>query len=536
MTMIKTFMRNKIYSFLFLIAFPIIGKTQTIVKMKSEGGLFIIPCTVNGLSLNFIFDTGASDVSMSLTEASFMLKNGYLDSTDVQGTLNYLDANGSLSEGIIINLKEIEIAGIKLFNVRASIVKNMKAPLLLGQSAISKLGSININYQSHTITIRNEKYSEPTASHETKREKVDTVLGIENSLNEKEYLEKIRSEVSADNYETAIRYCDRALQINPDNEEVLRLRGYSKAGLNDYKGAVEDYNKAIKINPSDATAYCFRGISKQMLKNFRAALDDFNASISLDPKDDFSYGSRAELKADMQNYQDAIKDYTKAIQLDSKYSDYYINRGNAKQKLKDYTSALMDYKVAIQLNSNDYVAYSNKGNAEVEMKNYTSAKHDYNKSIELNPECAACYYGRGVLKDKLKDYVGALSDYNKALAIDSSFYLASIMAVLAKQNLKAMDWINVISQSEQQWFIKTNYETKDGGVIKIWTKEKKNAKTMVILSEFDCINRKSKFLSTIVYDSKGNVLKRNSNETEWEDIAPDTIQEVLFTKVCEYFN
>ena len=54
--------------------------------MKREGGVSIIPCKVNGLNLNFIFDTGASNVSISLTEASFMLKNGYLEEGDIIGT------------------------------------------------------------------------------------------------------------------------------------------------------------------------------------------------------------------------------------------------------------------------------------------------------------------------------------------------------------------------------------------------------------------------------------------------------------------
>ena len=114
-----------------------------------------------------------------MPEASFMLKNGYLDSNDILGTSNYLDANGNLSEGIIINLKEIEIAGIKLLNVRASIVKNMKAPLLLGQTAISKLGNIQVNLQSNTITILNEN---ATHDYQKKDEVIDTSARLENTL------------------------------------------------------------------------------------------------------------------------------------------------------------------------------------------------------------------------------------------------------------------------------------------------------------------------------------------------------------------
>ncbi len=71
-----------------------------------------------------------------MTEATFMFKNDYLSKDDILGTSNYLDANGNITEGVNILLREVEIGGMKLYNVKASVVNNMKAPLLLGQSAI----------------------------------------------------------------------------------------------------------------------------------------------------------------------------------------------------------------------------------------------------------------------------------------------------------------------------------------------------------------------------------------------------------------
>lgn len=117
------------------------------------GGVSVIPCKVNGLKLNFIFDTGASDVTISMTEATFMLKNGYLSKEDLLGSKEYLDAIGNISTGIVINLKLIEIAGYKLYNVKAAVVQNNKAPLLLGQSAIEKLGKFQLDLAANTLTL-----------------------------------------------------------------------------------------------------------------------------------------------------------------------------------------------------------------------------------------------------------------------------------------------------------------------------------------------------------------------------------------------
>ena len=121
-------------------------KAQERIKMiRGAGGTYTIPCEVNGLKLSFIFDTGASDVSLSSTEAAFMLKNGYISEDDYIGTENYQIANGSITEGFLFNLKSIKIGNTVLRNVRACITNESQAPLLLGQSVLSKLGSYTID-------------------------------------------------------------------------------------------------------------------------------------------------------------------------------------------------------------------------------------------------------------------------------------------------------------------------------------------------------------------------------------------------------
>jgi clan AA aspartic protease (TIGR02281 family) len=129
---------------------------QTKISMTKEGGVYTVPCKVNGLPLKFIFDTGASDVSISLTEALFMLKNGYLKKEDIGESVYYSIANGDVAKGTKLNIKEIEFAGLKLYNIEASIVHETSAPLLLGQSVISKLGKIQLEGNELTILTKGQ--------------------------------------------------------------------------------------------------------------------------------------------------------------------------------------------------------------------------------------------------------------------------------------------------------------------------------------------------------------------------------------------
>lgn len=130
--------------------------TEKIVEIpfSKEGDMCKVKCNINNLPLHFIFDTGASDVSISEVEASFMFKNGYLTSKDVMGRQNYVTADGGVHEGTIINLINVEFGGLKLSNIRASVVKNQRAPLLLGQSVLNKLGKIEIDNERQKLIIR----------------------------------------------------------------------------------------------------------------------------------------------------------------------------------------------------------------------------------------------------------------------------------------------------------------------------------------------------------------------------------------------
>lgn len=128
-------------------------EVTTEVPFTKENGICNVKCKINDLPLYFVFDTGASTVSLSMVEATFMMKNGYLDKKDVVGSQYFLDANGNVSEGTTINIRQVDFGGLKLENVRASVVRNQKAPLLLGQSVLSRLGKIEIDNTNHNLKI-----------------------------------------------------------------------------------------------------------------------------------------------------------------------------------------------------------------------------------------------------------------------------------------------------------------------------------------------------------------------------------------------
>lgn len=128
------------------------GTTE--IPFTISGGVNQVRCQINGLPLYFVFDTGASDVTISSVEANFMLKNGYLTDADFMGKQNYVTATGEIHEGTIINLREVRVGDITLTNIKASVISGQRAPLLLGQTVFRRFGTLEVDNQQHIIIFR----------------------------------------------------------------------------------------------------------------------------------------------------------------------------------------------------------------------------------------------------------------------------------------------------------------------------------------------------------------------------------------------
>lgn len=123
------------------------------VPFNKDAGICKVKCSINGLPLHFYFDTGVTDVTISNVEAQFMMKNDYLKPTDVKGSAYYSTADGNVAAGTVILLRKVDFGGLELTNVRASVVDNQQAPLLLGQSVLSRLGKVEIDNGRHVLKI-----------------------------------------------------------------------------------------------------------------------------------------------------------------------------------------------------------------------------------------------------------------------------------------------------------------------------------------------------------------------------------------------
>lgn len=129
--------------------------TETIsIPYEEFYGVKTIPVKLNGITMNMIYDTGCSGIHLSLNEVKTLAKNGKLDASDIIGASYATIADGSIVKNGSINIKRIEIGGedgIVLENIQASVALNQDAPILLGNSVLDELASVEVDNITKTI-------------------------------------------------------------------------------------------------------------------------------------------------------------------------------------------------------------------------------------------------------------------------------------------------------------------------------------------------------------------------------------------------
>lgn len=222
---------KRVFTLIIAFLFCLFLNAEVRIHMEKEGGVYKVPCKVNGLKMKFIFDTGAAKVCISSAYAEMMLENGYLDKSDIKGTSKSTIADGRVIDNVVINLRKVEIAGLTIENVPAVVVPTQNAPLLLGQSVIQKLGRVSIDGEDLVIHNANI-YTE---------EEIESLFQKANNL----YTDGIFGE--------ALKYFKLVYEYEGDNINpwVLFKMGVCYHNIGDKDSSIKCHLKAIELDDGD---------------------------------------------------------------------------------------------------------------------------------------------------------------------------------------------------------------------------------------------------------------------------------------------
>lgn len=144
------------------------------IGLKKQGGVYLIKGNITRDGYNhtydFVFDTGASLVSVPFSVLKLLYQQNIVTDADFNEKISLQTASGDVVSGMTFTIKELELKStdgksIRLFNVEAVVKTDQiilealnlasEPPILLGQSAISKLKKIEIDFEQNLLLINN---------------------------------------------------------------------------------------------------------------------------------------------------------------------------------------------------------------------------------------------------------------------------------------------------------------------------------------------------------------------------------------------
>lgn len=187
-----------------------------------------------------------------------------------------------------------------------------------------------------------------------------------------------------------------------------------------YELAISYCSKAIEIDSNFATAYFNRGIAYMLLKNYDQAIADFSKDVEIIPVATRSYINRGTVYMDQQKYDSAIADFTKSISVNPKEPQAYLDRGLTYLQQGQTDLAITDCNKAIELESKYWNAYLCLGSAFTNQGEYELAITNFDKALELAPSAktSLIYCIEGVTYTKMGDFESAVTSFEEGVEID----------------------------------------------------------------------------------------------------------------------
>ncbi len=117
-----------------------------IVLHRRDNGHFAVNAAVNSSRVQFLVDTGASDVALTYRDA----ERAGLEPWNLDYNIPYRTANGT-AYGARVQIQSITVGDIKIYNVEGSVMKDGMDVSLLGMSFLDRLSSYEVRGNKMTM-------------------------------------------------------------------------------------------------------------------------------------------------------------------------------------------------------------------------------------------------------------------------------------------------------------------------------------------------------------------------------------------------
>ena len=220
---------------------------------------------------------------------------------------------------------------------------------------------------------------------------------------EEDYMDIAANYCVIGDYNSAMVYLDKILEVNPDNKSARDLKkGLAHVIARDKKTFVTSVNPLIK----QAQEYKRAGDEKMELTTLLTAAQSNNAYLA--------YYYLGNFYRDKDNYQRALDSYNSALSARPDFAQAYLATAITLFDAGRYEAVINPIDKYLTFDANDDLAYAIKSRAEFELGILEQAKVDNDKAIEIN-NCPEYQFDKAKILYKSDDYQSAKTIFTELL-------------------------------------------------------------------------------------------------------------------------
>lgn len=239
--------------------------------------------------------------------------------------------------------------------------------------------------------------------------------------NFEKYFEMAVKAQEEEDFETTLKYLDKALEIEKDNIHCLFSKAMTLGELGRNDEAITLFTNIINRNEPEFSdfmhyAYYSRGLVYDSMDDTDRAIKDFSKSISINPDIAEAYYQRAVCLFDIEDNINALDDLDKAIEIEDDYFEAFFARGHVYVEMNEFEKAVKDFSKIIRDRKDDpdnSSVYLSRAMCFYELEEFEKALKDLNDCIEINPEEVEAYEYRSNVYEKLGEFEKAKADMKK---------------------------------------------------------------------------------------------------------------------------
>jgi len=233
--------------------------------------------------------------------------------------------------------------------------------------------------------------------------------------------------IHEDKYEEALKTLSRAEKLAPRNDSLV----YQKLGSLFFKQsntveAIKYFNKAIEIDPGDDYSYSELGWSYYEQGDFFEANNMFNKSVQINPKNDMGYIGLGKIYSDNKDFILAEDMFLKARNISSENELWFLEYGTFLRTVNRFSDGLdILAQGSKKFPDNQYILYE-LGIIYINIFDYDKARYFFDLAIKTGFKNSYCpYEGLGMIYFKQGNFTEARAMFQKALQLNPNLNIST---------------------------------------------------------------------------------------------------------------